>query len=182
MNDRLPGFTVSGRVEVMGQDIYKNTTDPCELRRRVGLLFQKPCVFPKSVLENVVFGLHYHQPKEKLSFPEKAEQALRQAGLWKEVKDRLHHPAHRLSQGQQQRLSLARTLALEPDILLLDEPTASLDPESSRRIEELALTLKENRTLVWVTHDPGQAERVADCQVHLDQRRLIQSNGNGSMS
>ncbi len=167
MNDRMPGFSLSGSIKVFGQDIYGDDTDLCDLRRRVGLLFQKPCVFPKSIYQNVIFGLIYHRPKERALFPELAEQALLQAGLWEEVKDRLDAPAVALSQGQQQRLALARTLALEPDVLLLDEPTASLDPESANVIEEWALSLKSCCTLVWVTHDPAQAERIGDYQVML---------------
>lgn len=173
MNDRLPGFTVSGRVEVLGRDIHDPATDVCDLRRRVGLLFQKPCVFPKSIFENVIFGLKYHHPGNRARFPELARDALRQAGLWGEVKDRLESPAVALSQGQQQRLALARTLALEPEILLLDEPTASLDPESTRIIEELAASLKSRCTLVWVTHDPAQAERIADLKVAFQDGRVL---------
>ncbi|MCA9484273.1 MAG: ATP-binding cassette domain-containing protein [Nitrospina sp.] len=173
MNDRLPGFSVSGKVEVLGQDVHAPSTDVCDLRRRVGLLFQKPCVFPKSILENVVFGLKYHHPGERARFPELARRALEQAGLWAEVKDRLDAPAVALSQGQQQRLALARTLALEPEILLLDEPTASLDPESSAIIEELAATLKARCSLVWVTHDPAQADRIADRKIAFADGRIL---------
>ncbi len=174
MNDQTAGFSVSGSVNVFGENIYGETIDLSALRRRVGLIFQKPCVFPKSVYQNVIFALNYHRPKERSLFPDLAEQALCQAGLWNEVKDRLQAPATELSQGQQQRLALARTLALEPEVLLLDEPTASLDPESTRVIEELALSLKNSRTLVWVTHDPAQADRIADCQVVLSAGKLVQ--------
>lgn len=173
MNDQLAGFSRTGSIEIFGKDIHSADTDLCELRRRVALFFQKPCVFPKSIYQNVIFGLNYHRPKERSLFPALAEKALIQAGLWQEVKDRLEAPAMVLSQGQQQRLALARTLALEPDVLLLDEPTASLDPESARVIEELALSLKSSRTLVWVTHDPAQAVRVGDCQVMLSQGRVV---------
>lgn len=173
MNDRLSGFSQTGSVEILGEDIYDSDTDLCELRRRVGLLFQKPCVFPKNIYQNVIFGLNYHRPQDRPRFPDLAERALVQAGLWQEVKDRLEAPAQALSQGQQQRLSLARTLALEPEILLLDEPTASLDPESANVIEQLALSLKSSRTLVWVTHDPAQAQRISDHQIMLAQGKVV---------
>ncbi|QPJ62270.1 MAG: ATP-binding cassette domain-containing protein [Candidatus Nitronauta litoralis] len=173
MNDRLSGFSQTGSVEIFGENIYGENTDLCELRRRVGLLFQKPCVFPKNIYQNVIFGLNYHRPKDRILFPDLVEQALVQAGLWQEVKDRLEAPAQALSQGQQQRLSLARTLALDPDVLLLDEPTASLDQKSAAVIEEMALSLKSSRTLVWVTHDPLQAQRISDTQIILDQGKVL---------
>ncbi|MFQ5483067.1 MAG: phosphate ABC transporter ATP-binding protein [Nitrospinaceae bacterium] len=169
MNDRVAGFWARGRVEVLGQDIHGPGVDVYRLRRRVGLVFQKPCVFPGSVYANVCFGLKHHQPRQKKEFPELAERALRQAALWREVKDRLEAPARTLSQGQQQRLAIARTLALNPKILLLDEPTASLDPAATGALEDLALALKPLCTIVWVTHSREQAARIADVRITLPQ-------------
>lgn len=176
MNDRIPGFRVEGRVEVMGRDIYRDEIDVYALRRRVGLIFQKPCVFPKSIYENVVFGLQHHHPGKKAEFPGRAEQALKKTFLWNEVKDRLDHLAPTLSQGQQQRLAIARTLAVEPDILLMDEPTSALDPKSSRAIEELILSLKPHHTVLLVTHQEQQARRVADCILRVEAGTLAAGN------
>lgn len=161
--DLEPGLEVRGEVLIEGQPIYRSGVDPDRLRRRVGMLFQQPVIFPVSILDNVVFGLRHgasRTPRRELS--ERAERALKEVGLWREVRDRLGEPASTLSVGQQQRLCLARTLALEPHIILMDEPTSALDPRSARRIEELALALKGPRTLILVTHDPEQARRVAD--------------------
>lgn len=161
--DLEPGLTVRGEVLVEGESIYRPGVDPDLLRRRVGMLFQQPVIFPVSILDNVVFGLRHggsRTPRREL--PERAERALREVGLWREVEGRLGEPASTLSVGQQQRLCLARTLALEPHIILMDEPTSALDPRSARTIEELARALKGPRTLILVTHDPEQARRVAD--------------------
>ncbi|MGP0629739.1 phosphate ABC transporter ATP-binding protein [Nitrospina sp. 32_T5] len=177
MNDALPGFVVEGTVSVLGQDIYNDPVDEYALRRRVGLIFQKPCVFPKSIYHNVVFGLRHHLPEKKIEFPERAEQALKKAFLWNEVKDRLDDPAPTLSQGQQQRLAIARTLAVDPEILLMDEPTSALDPKSARAIEELILSLKSRHTIVWVTHQVEQARRTADCILRVENGTLRVDNG-----
>ncbi|CCQ89975.1 Phosphate ABC transporter, ATP-binding protein [Nitrospina gracilis 3/211] len=177
MNDALPGFVVEGTVSVLGQDIYNGPVDEYTLRRRVGLIFQKPCMFPKSIYHNVVFGLRHHLSEKKSEFPERAEQALKKAFLWNEVKDRLDDPAPTLSQGQQQRLAIARTLAVDPEILLMDEPTSALDPKSARAIEELILSLKSRHTIVWVTHQVEQARRTADCILRMENRTLRVDNG-----
>jgi phosphate transport system ATP-binding protein len=172
MNDRLPGFQVEGKVFVLGHDINDPTLNVYELRKRVGMIFQKPCVFPKSIYENVIFGLKFHASPNGRNFPERSEQALRDAFLWDEVKDRLNDPAHTLSQGQQQRLAMARTLAVDPDILLMDEPTSALDPTSSRAIEDLILSLKDRHTIVLVTHNVDQAERVAEDLICVDDKTI----------
>ncbi|KMP12532.1 hypothetical protein UR09_00230 [Candidatus Nitromaritima sp. SCGC AAA799-A02] len=167
LNDRIDGFRVEGRVHVVGQEIYGNGVDVYHLRRQVGMIFQKPVVFPKSIYENTVFGLKHLAPQRKREFPGVAERVLKEVLLWEEVKDRLHKPAPTLSQGQQQRLAIARTLAVDPEILLLDEPTSSLDPRSSAAIEDLIVSLKARHTLVLVTHNLAQARRVCDDLVFL---------------
>lgn len=172
MNDRIPGFRVEGRVQVLGRDIYHPGINVYQLRKQVGMVFQKPCVFPKSIKENVLFGLRFHGFSNHTESSGRAEQALRAAFLWDEVKDRLDDPAHTLSQGQQQRLAMARTLAVEPEILLMDEPTSSLDPKSSRAIEDLILSLKERHTIVLVTHHVEQAERVAEDVICVDEKTV----------
>lgn len=172
MNDRLPGFRVEGSVTVLGRDVYDPGINVYELRKRVGMVFQKPCVFPKSIGENVIFGLKFHASPNGKSFNERSEQALRDAFLWDEVKDCLDDPAHTLSQGQQQRLAMARTLAVDPEILLMDEPTSALDPKSSRAIEDLILSLKDRHTIVLVTHNVDQAERVAEDLICVDDKTV----------
>jgi phosphate transport system ATP-binding protein len=172
MNDRVPGFQVEGKVVVLGRDLNDPALNVYELRKQVGMVFQKPCVFPKSIYENVIFGLKYHASPNGKGFPERSEQALRDVFLWDEVKDRLDDPAHTLSQGQQQRLAMARTLAVDPEILLMDEPTSALDPKSSRAIEDLILSLKDRHTLVLVTHNVDQAERVAEDLICVDDKTI----------
>ena len=172
MNDRVPGFQVEGSVRVLGRDIHDPALNVYELRKRVGMVFQKPCVFPKSIEENVIFGLKFHDSRTGRDFSEKSEQALRDAFLWDEVKNRLGDPAHTLSQGQQQRLAMARTLAVDPEILLMDEPTSALDPKSSKAIEDLILSLKDRHTIVLVTHNVEQAERVADDLICVDDKTV----------
>jgi phosphate transport system ATP-binding protein len=132
------------------------------LRAHIGMLFQQPVVFPKSIFQNVIFGTRHLGRVPRRHWPEVAERALCEAALWDEVKDRLHEPALRLSVGQQQRLCLARTLAVDPEVILMDEPTSALDPRSTEAIEALILSLRETRTIVLVTHSLGQARRVAD--------------------
>jgi phosphate transport system ATP-binding protein len=172
MNDRVPGFQVEGSVAVLGRDIHDPTLNVYELRKQVGMVFQKPCVFPKSIAENVIFGLKYHASSNGKAFSERSEKALRDVFLWDEVKDRLDEPAHTLSQGQQQRLAMARTLAVEPEILLMDEPTSALDPKSSKAIEDLILSLKDKHTIVLVTHNVDQAERVAEDLICVDEKTI----------
>ncbi|UCD11110.1 MAG: phosphate ABC transporter ATP-binding protein [Nitrospinaceae bacterium] len=175
MNDRVPGFKVEGKLRVGGEDVYAKGLDVCRLRRKVGMIFQTPCMFPKSIFENVIFGLRHQEPARSKEFPDIAQQVLRRVFLWEEVKDRLHKPAPNLSLGQQQRLAIARTLAVEPDILLLDEPTSSLDPQSALAIEELILSLKKDHTLLLVTHQLAQARRVSDETIFLEAGRVIES-------
>ncbi|MBI5427558.1 MAG: phosphate ABC transporter ATP-binding protein [Nitrospinae bacterium] len=179
MNDGMDGFRFRGKAFVQGSDIYGNGTDVCSLRRKVGMVFQKPCVFPKSVFENAVFGLKHHQPERKKEFPELAERFLREAFLWDEVKDRLHQPAAVLSQGQQQRLAIARALAVGPEIFLMDEPTASLDPKSTQAIEELVRSLKEKHCVVLATHNLGQARRLCEEVLFVSDGRIRESGPAG---
>jgi phosphate transport system ATP-binding protein len=142
--------------------VYGSGTDPDALRARIGILFQQPVVFPKSIYQNVIFGVKHLGEVSRRDWPTTAERALREAALWDEVKDRLKQSALRLSVGQQQRLCLARALASKPEVILMDEPTSALDPKSTEAIEELMLRLKEHHTLVVVTHNLRQARKVAD--------------------
>ena len=157
-----PGLRVSGDVLLDGRSIYARGVNADDLRARVGMLFQQPTVFPKSIYANVIFGLRRLGLAPRREWPRVAESALREAALWDEVKDRLREPAVRLSVGQQQRLCLARTLACDPDVVLMDEPTSALDPRSTREIEDLIVRLKQRRTVVLVTHNVAQARRVCD--------------------
>ena len=160
--DLSPGFRVSGGVSYHGQDIYAPRVDADDLRTRIGMLFQQPVVFPTTIARNVLFGVRHLGRVPRAQWPETAERALREAALWNEVKDRLDESALRLSVGQQQRLCLARALAVGPDVILMDEPTSALDPRSTEAIEELILRLKARCTVVIVTHNLAQARRVTD--------------------
>jgi phosphate transport system ATP-binding protein len=160
--DLEPGLSVEGEVLLEGEAIYGRGVDADRLRARVGILFQRPVVFPGSIRKNVLFGVRHTGAAPRRRWPELAERVLREAALWDEVAGRLDEPASTLSVGQQQRLCLARTLALDPEVLLMDEPTSALDPASTRKIEELILGFKGHRTVVLVSHDPDQARRVAD--------------------
>ena len=159
--DLTPNLRVTGAVEFHGENIFERRTDADALRARIGMLFQQPVVFPKSIYENVLFGVRHLGVVPRRRWPEIATRALGEAALWNEVKDRLDESALRLSVGQQQRLCLARTLAVNPEVILMDEPTSALDPKSTEAIEELILRLREKRTLVVVTHNLNQARRVA---------------------
>jgi len=161
LHDLEPSATVSGRVLLDGQDIHARDVDVLDLRRRVGLIFQKPNPFPFSVEENIAFALREHGVARR-DLPGRVEEALRSAALWDEVKDRLKRPAVQLSGGQQQRLCIARAIALAPEVLLLDEPCASLDPLSTTKIEELLRALRARYTLVVVTHNLAQAQRISE--------------------
>jgi phosphate transport system ATP-binding protein len=161
MNDLIPGVRVEGQVLLDGQDIF-NGTDVVELRRRVGMVFQKPNPFPKTIFDNVVYGPRAHGVKSKARLAEIVERSLRAAALWDEVEDDLHKSALALSGGQQQRLCIARALAVEPEIILMDEPCSALDPIATLRIEELMRVLKKKYTIVIVTHNMQQAARVSD--------------------
>ncbi len=160
--DLTPGLRVTGDVLLRGRSVYSRSTDVDHLRSRVGMLFQQPVVFPKSIYQNVLFGVRHQGKVHRRQWPMVVERALTEVNLWREVKDRLQDPAARLSVGQQQRLCLARTLAVEPEVILMDEPTSALDPRSTEVIEDLVLRLKSTRTIILVTHNLDQARRVAD--------------------
>ncbi len=162
MNDLVDGCVIDGGIELDGMDIYQKSVDVADLRRRVGMVFQKPNPFPKSIYENVAYGLRIQGVNKKRVLDEVVEKSLHAAALWDEVKDRLHDSALGLSGGQQQRLVIARTVAVEPEVLLLDEPASALDPISTLKIEELINQLKTNYTIVIVTHNMQQAARVSD--------------------
>lgn len=157
-----PSLKVQGEVKFHGESIYGRHVDADALRARIGILFQQPVVFPKSILKNVLFGVRHLGMIKRSEFPEVAERALREASLWDEVKDRLHQSALCLSVGQQQRLCLARTLASQPEVILMDEPTSALDPKSTEAIEQLIVRLKEKHAIVLVTHNVRQARELAD--------------------
>jgi phosphate transport system ATP-binding protein len=160
MNDSVPSFRIDGRILYHGHDIYASEVDRVEVRRRIGMVFQRPNPFPKSIYDNIAWAPRNLKMKEGLD--ERVERALRSAALWEEVKDRLHQSALGLSGGQQQRLCIARAIAIEPDVLLLDEPASALDPVATASIEELMQTLKNRYTIVIVTHNMQQAARVAE--------------------
>ena len=162
MNDLIPGVKIEGTVEYRGKNIYAPGTDVSELRRSIGMVFQKPNPFPMSIYDNVAYGPRTHGVRKRSELDEIVERSLRGAAIWDEVKDRLKKSALGLSGGQQQRLCIARALAVEPDVLLMDEPTSALDPISTSKIEELATQLKENYTIVIVTHNMQQALRISD--------------------
>ena len=160
LNDLIPTASVEGSIRYHGEDLYGAAVDPVEVRKRIGMVFQKPNPFPKSIYDNVAFGPRVLGWKDELD--ERVERALEQAALWDEVKDRLKESALSLSGGQQQRLCIARALAVEPDVILMDEPASALDPISTTRIEDLMHALKRNYSIVIVTHNMQQAARVAD--------------------
>ncbi|MEI7640745.1 MAG: phosphate ABC transporter ATP-binding protein PstB [bacterium] len=163
MNDLIPGFRTGGGLRIDGKDINDKDVDVTGLRRRVGMVFQKPNPFPKSIFENVAYGLRINGLfKGQAELENKVEESLKEAGLWEEVKDSLTRSAFDFSGGQQQRLCIARALVVKPEVILMDEPTASLDPISTGKIEELMEKLKENYTIVIVTHNMQQAARVAE--------------------
>lgn len=174
MNDLIDGARLTGKVIIDGQDIYARSIDVYELRKKVGMVFQKPNPFPKSIFENVAYGLKIHGLRDKNMLYTKVEQALRDAHLYDEVKERLHGPALELSGGQQQRLCIARAIAVKPDILLFDEPCASLDPIATAKIEKLLEVLKKDYTIVIVTHNLQQAARVADYTAFLMLGELVE--------
>ena len=162
MNDLVKGVHITGKVCYKGQDIYAPTVEVSELRRQIGMVFQKPNPFPMSIYDNVAYGPRTHGIRKKAELDEIVERSLRDAAIWDEIKDRLRKNALGLSGGQQQRLCIARALAVEPNVLLMDEPTSALDPISTSKIEELAMELKEKYTIVIVTHNMQQAVRISD--------------------
>ncbi len=174
MNDLVDGCRVDGAVRLHGEDVYHPSIDVPSLRRRVGMVFQRPNPFPKSIYENVVYGLRLQGVKDTRILNDTVERSLRSAALWTEVKDRLHENAFGLSGGQQQRLVIARAIAIEPEILLLDEPTSALDPISTLTIEELISELKKKYTVVIVTHNMQQAARVSDYTAFIHMGQLVE--------
>ena len=162
MNDLIPGVKITGDIRYRGKDIFDPSTDVNELRREIGMVFQKPNPFPMSIYDNIAYGPRTHGIRNRAKLDEIVENSLRGAAIWDEVKDRLKKSALGLSGGQQQRLCIARALAVEPDVLLMDEPTSALDPISNSKIEELAIELKNRYTIVIVTHNMQQAVRISD--------------------
>lgn len=177
MNDVIPGTRVEGKVTIDERDIYAPGTDVVELRRKVGMVFQKSNPFPKSIFDNVAYGLRINRlTKNDAELTERVEQALRDAALWEEVKDRLKSSALSLSGGQQQRLCIARALAIRPEVVLMDEPASALDPVATFKIEELIVELKRRYTIVIVTHNMQQAARVSDTTAFFLLGKLIEVN------
>ncbi len=162
MNDYVDGFKMEGKIKIDGDNIYKKKVNVEELRKKIGMVFQKPNPFPKSIFENVAYGLKIQGITDKNFITERVESSLKQVALWEEVKDDLKKSGMALSGGQQQRLCIARTLAVEPSIILMDEPTSALDPISTAKIEELIYHLREKYTIVIVTHNMQQASRISD--------------------
>ena len=177
MNDLVPHARVEGVIELDGEDINAPTAHVASLRRRVGMVFQKPNPFPKSIFENVAYGLRVNGMKDENAIAERVETALIRAALFKEVRDRLHSSALGLSGGQQQRLCIARALAVEPEVLLMDEPASALDPIATRRVEESVMELKIGLTIVIVTHSMQQAARISDETAFFYMGRLIEHGG-----
>ena len=174
MNDLIPGARLEGKVLLDNQDIYSQNSDVVDIRRRIGMVFQKPNPFPKSIFENVAYGLRVNGIKDGDYISRKVEKSLIDAALWKEVHNRLHENALALSGGQQQRLCIARALAVEPEVLLMDEPASALDPTATLKIEELIHELKNRYTIVIVTHNMQQAARVADHTAFLMLGELVE--------
>ncbi len=174
MNDLIPYSRADGEILLDGQNIYDSSVDVVTLRLRVGMVFQKPNPFPKTIFENVAYGLRVNGLKDKGQIRERVERTLRQAALWEEVKNRLYDSALGLSGGQQQRLCIARALAVEPEILLMDEPCSALDPIATQKIEELIHELKASYTIIIVTHNMQQAARVSDITAFLYLGKLIE--------
>jgi phosphate transport system ATP-binding protein len=182
MNDVIAGTRVEGEVTIDGRDIYAAGTDVVDLRRRVGMVFQKSNPFPKSIFDNVAYGLRINRlTASKAELAERVEQALKDAALWSEVKDRLKASALSLSGGQQQRLCIARALAIRPEVLLMDEPASALDPGATYKIEELIFELKKQYTIVIVTHNMQQAARVSDVTAFFLLGKLIEVNATEKM-
>ncbi|MCD6574901.1 phosphate ABC transporter ATP-binding protein [Candidatus Aerophobetes bacterium] len=174
MNDLIEGARITGEVLLDGENIYDSKMDVVSLRKRVGMVFQKSNPFPKSIFDNVAYGLRIHGEKRGKKLEERVEQSLKDAALWEEVKDILHKSALTLSGGQQQRLCIARALAIKPEVVLMDEPASALDPVATAKIEELIQKLKEKYTIVIVTHNMQQAARISDYTAFLLMGELIE--------
>jgi phosphate transport system ATP-binding protein len=179
MNDRIYGARIEGSVTIDGDNLYGADVDPVVLRRRVGMVFQKSNPFPKSIFDNVAFGPRVHGLRDPVALREVVERSLRQSALWDEVADRLNASALDLSGGQQQRLCIARALAVEPEVLLMDEPASALDPIATAKIEELIQELKQDYTIVIVTHNMQQAARVSDYTAYFYLGRLVEFDATG---
>ncbi|MGF3497917.1 MAG: phosphate ABC transporter ATP-binding protein PstB [Methanolinea tarda] len=177
MNDILPGCRIEGKVMYHGENIYDNGSDPVSLRRRIGMVFQKPNPFPKSIYENVAYGPRVHGIRDRRTLDSIVEESLRRAALWDEVRDRLSRSALSLSGGQQQRLCIARTLAVEPEVILMDEPCSALDPIATAKVEGLIDELKKQYCVIIVTHNMQQAARVSDYTGFMYLGRLIEFGG-----
>lgn len=175
INDEIPTYRTEGEILFDGINVYDKNIDLSLLRKKIGMVFQKPVPFPMSIYENIAFGLRIHGIKNKNKIDEIVEMALKRAALWKEVKDELEKPASELSGGQQQRLCIARAIAVDPQIILLDEPTSALDPIATRKIEDLIEHLSENYTIIIVTHNLAQAIRISDYMYFMFQGELIES-------
>jgi len=176
MNDLIPISRVEGQILLDNENIYESRVDVVLLRRRIGMVFQKPNPFPKTIFENVAYGMRVNGIRNKTVIENRVESSLKQGALWEEVKDRLHESALGLSGGQQQRLCIARALAVDPEILLMDEPASALDPIATQKIEELIRQLKESFTIVIVTHNMQQAARVSDMTAFFYMGKLIEFN------
>ena len=174
MNDLIPGVTITGSVMYKGKDIYSPKTDTVELRKEIGMVFQQPNPFPFSIYENVIYGLKLKGEKDKNKLDQVVEESLKAASVWNDVKDKLHESALSLSGGQQQRVCIARVLAVNPEVILMDEPTSALDPVSTGKIENMLLELKENYTIIIVTHNMSQASRIYDRTAFFLQGELIE--------
>ena len=181
MNDLVPGARVEGEIILDGQDVNRPDTDVVSLRCRVGMVFQKPNPFPKTIYENVAYGLRVNGLRDESLIAEKGELSLRRAAIFEEVKDRLQSPALGLSGGQQQRLCIARALAVEPEVLLMDEPASALDPIATQKIEESIRELRESLSIIIVTHNMQQAARVSDYTAFFYMGRLIEHNATDVM-
>ena len=181
MNDLVEGCRITGDIRLMGEDIYDKNMDVSVLRRRVGMVFQKPNPFPMSVYDNIAYGPRTHGVKKKAELDEIVEKSLRGAAIWDELKDRLKKSALGLSGGQQQRLCIARALAVKPEVILMDEPTSALDPISTSKIEDLVMDIKKEYTIVMVTHNMQQAVRVSDTTVFFLLGEIIESGATGQM-
>lgn len=181
MNDLVEGCRITGDIRLMGEDIYDKNMDVSVLRRRVGMVFQKPNPFLMSVYDNIAYGPRTHGVKKKAELDEIVEKSLRDAAIWDELKDRLKKSALGLSGGQQQRLCIARALAVKPEVILMDEPTSALDPISTSKIEDLVMDIKKEYTIVMVTHNMQQAVRVSDTTVFFLLGEIIESGATGQM-
>jgi phosphate transport system ATP-binding protein len=181
MNDLIDNVSITGEVKIGGQDIYAKEVDVIELRKRIGMVFQRSNPFPKSIYDNIAYGLKLQGVKMKDDLDQRVEKSLRDAALWEEVKDRLHSSALGLSGGQQQRLCIARAIAIRPEIILMDEPASALDPIATSRIEELTLELKKEFTIIIVTHNMQQAARISDYTAFFYLGELVEFGATGKI-